>query len=70
MFCFAFCHNMKANNLALPCAGCHAPEGNVNIETIPSINNLNKKYFIKAFKEYKSDKKQLYNANNSQRLYR
>ena len=53
-FVLLLCHHLKANNLALPCAGCHAPENNVNIETIPSINNLNKEYFINAFKEYKS----------------
>ena len=45
---------LHANNLALPCAGCHGPNGKSPGETIPSINNLDKNYFINALKEYKS----------------
>ncbi|RPH07776.1 MAG: cytochrome C [Alphaproteobacteria bacterium TMED93] len=44
---------LKANNLALPCAGCHSTDGNSPGKTIPSIKNLEKNYFIQAFKEYK-----------------
>ena len=43
-----------ANNLALPCAGWHGPEGNSPGDTIPSIKNLDKKYFINALKAYKN----------------
>ena len=45
---------LNANNLALPCAGCHGSNGVSLGETIPSINNLGKKYFIEAFTEYKN----------------
>ena len=38
--------HLNANNLALPCAGCHGPKGVSPGETIPSINNLDKQYFI------------------------
>ena len=44
-FCFQF---------ALPCAGCHGTNGNSPGKTIPSIKNLEKSYFIKAFEEYKN----------------
>ena len=43
-----------ANNLALPCAGCHGSEGISPGDTIPSIKNLDKKYFINALKAYKN----------------
>ncbi len=43
-----------ANNLAMPCYGCHGPEGNSNNNSIPSISGLNENYFINAFKEYKN----------------
>ena len=45
---------LHSNNLALPCAGCHGPKGYSPGQTIPSINNLDRSYFIKAFNEYKS----------------
>ena len=41
--------HLNANNLELPCAGCHGPKGVSPGETIPSINNLDKQYFINAF---------------------
>ena len=53
-FIFWVSNILLANNLALPCAGCHGPNGNSPGETIPSIKNLEKNYFIKAFKEYKN----------------
>ena len=53
-FIYWFSNILLANNLALPCAGCHGPNGNSPGETIPSIKNLEKNYFIKAFKEYKN----------------
>ena len=43
-----------STNLALPCEGCHGPNGNSPGKTIPSIKNLDKSYFINAFKEYKN----------------
>ena len=52
--------NSYANNLALPCAGCHGPSGNSPGDTIPSINNLEKEYFINAFLDYKSGKRTNY----------
>ena len=56
---FFSCH-LKANNLALPCAGCHGPEGKSPGDTIPSINNLDKKYFISALKAYKNGSRNNY----------
>ena len=53
-FIYYFSNILFANNLALPCAGCHGPNGNSPGKTIPSIDNLEKSYFIKAFKEYKN----------------
>ena len=53
-FIYWFSNILFANNLALPCAGCHGPNGNAPGKTIPSIKNLEKSYFIKAFKEYKN----------------
>ena len=52
--------HLNANNLALPCAGCHGPNGVSPGETIPSINNLDKQYFINAFKEYKRGERKNY----------
>jgi len=54
LFMLFLSSNLKANNLALPCAGCHGPEGNSPGDTIPSIKNLDKKYFINALKAYKN----------------
>jgi len=51
---------LNANNLALPCTGCHGSNGVSAGETIPSINNLGKKYFIEAFKEYKNGTRNSY----------
>ncbi len=49
-----FSNILMSNNLALPCAGCHGPNGSSPGKTIPSIKNLDKSYFIRAFKEYKN----------------
>ena len=54
LFYLNFLDIVLANNLALPCAGCHGPNGVSPGDTIPSINNLEKSYFIQAFKEYKN----------------
>ena len=43
------------NNLALPCAGCHGPEGNSPGETIPSIKNLEKNTLFKLLKSIKME---------------
>ena len=49
-----------SNNLALPCYGCHGPEGNSSNGSIPSIAGLNKNYFIQTFKEYKNKTRENY----------
>ena len=51
---FNFPRIITASNIALPCAGCHGTNGNSPGKTIPSIKNLEKSYFIKAFEEYKN----------------
>ncbi len=44
-----------ANNLALPCYGCHVKQNhNSTNSSIPIIEGLPQKYIINAFKEYKS----------------
>ena len=60
LFMLFLSSNLKANNLALPCAGCHGPEGNSPGDTIPSIKNLDKKYFINALKAYKNESRNNY----------
>ena len=47
-------------NLALPCAGCHGPDGNAPGESIPSIAGLEKNYLIQALLEYKSKVRENY----------
>ena len=42
-----------ANNIALPCYGCHMPNNNKSYNSIPMIEGIDKKYFINAFHEYK-----------------
>ena len=42
-----------ANNIALPCYGCHMPNNNKSNNSIPMIEGIDKKYFITAFYEYK-----------------
>ena len=42
-----------ANNLALPCYGCHISNDNKSNNTIPMIEGIDKEYFITAFHEYK-----------------
>ena len=42
-----------ANNLALPCYGCHMSYKNKSNNSIPVIEGIDKKYFITAFYEYK-----------------
>ena len=43
-----------ADNIALPCYGCHMPNNNKSINSIPMIEGIDKKYFITAFHEYKN----------------
>ena len=42
-----------ANNIALPCYGCHITNNNNSNNSIPMIEGIDKKYFITAFHEYK-----------------
>ena len=42
-----------ANNIALPCYGCHISNNNKSNNSIPMIEGIDKKYFITAFLEYK-----------------
>ena len=42
-----------ANNIALPCYGCHVSNNNKSNNSIPIIEGIDKKYFIIAFHEYK-----------------
>ena len=41
------------NNLALPCYGCHSVNNSTNSSSIPSLQGIDRKYFKKAFNEYK-----------------
>ena len=43
-----------ANNIALPCYGCHISNNNKSNNSIPMIEGIDKKYFITAFYEYKN----------------
>ena len=43
-----------ADNIALPCYGCHMPNNNKSNNSIPMIEGIDKKYFITAFHEYKN----------------
>ena len=43
-----------ANNVALPCYGCHISNNNISDNSIPMIEGIDKKYFIIAFHEYKN----------------
>ena len=42
-----------ANNIAIPCYGCHMSNNNKSNTSIPMIEGIDKKYFIIAFHEYK-----------------
>ena len=43
-----------ANNIALPCYGCHISNNNKSYNSIPMIEGIDKNYFITAFHEYKN----------------
>ena len=45
---------LLGNNLALPCYGCHNINNNINFSSIPSLQEIDREYFIKAFNEYKN----------------
>ena len=55
----SFYANAK-ENLALPCEGCHGPNGNSPGNSIPSIAGLEKSYIQSALNEYKGDKRSNY----------
>ena len=48
------CSHNFANNLALPCYGCHVKDNKTHNSSIPSIEGLEKKYIINAMEEYKN----------------
>ena len=50
--CYSFC--LYANNLALPCYGCHVSSSSENSNSIPVIEGIDEEYFITAFNEYKT----------------
>ena len=57
MLIFFFISLLKlsfANNIALPCYGCHISNNNKSNNSIPIIEGIDKKYFITAFHEYKN----------------
>ena len=43
-----------ANNLALPCYGCHISNDKTPTHSIPLIEGIDKEYFISAIYEYKN----------------
>ena len=43
-----------ANNIALPCYGCHISNNETSTNSIPLIEGIDKEYFINAFYEYKN----------------
>ena len=43
-----------ANNLALPCYGCHVKNDKSYNSSIPSIEGLDEKYIVNAMEEYKN----------------
>ena len=43
-----------ANNIALPCYGCHISNNKKTTNSIPLIESIDKEYFIDAFYEYKN----------------
>ena len=45
---------LLGNSLALPCYGCHNESNNTNMSSIPSLQEIDKQYFKKAFYEYKN----------------
>ena len=54
-----------ANNLALPCYGCHMNKSTTNESnnSIPLITGLEEDYFIQAFQEYKTNIRSNYLMN-------
>ena len=47
-------NTLLGNSLALPCYGCHNESNNINMSSIPSLQEIDKEYFKKAFNEYKN----------------
>ena len=54
-----------ANNIALPCYGCHMNKSTTNESnnSIPLIIGLEEDYFIQAFQEYKTNIRSNYLMN-------
>ena len=53
-FVINFLNTSYANNIALPCYGCHISNNKISTNSIPVIEGINKEYFISAFYEYKN----------------
>ena len=51
---------LLGNNLALPCYGCHKTYEEAKSSSIPSIEGIEKDYFINAFREYKNKVRENY----------
>ena len=51
---------LLGNNLALPCYGCHKTYEEAKFSSIPSIEGIEKNYFINAFREYKNKDRENY----------
>ena len=60
IFVINFLNITLANNIALPCYGCHISNNEVSTNSIPLIEGLDKAYFINAFYEYKNKERDNY----------
>ena len=60
IFVINFLNISLANNIALPCYGCHISNNEVSTNSIPLIEGLDKAYFINAFYEYKNKERDNY----------
>ena len=60
IFVINFLNISLANNIALPCYGCHISNNKVSTNSIPLIEGLDKAYFINAFYEYKNKERDNY----------
>ena len=60
IFVINFLNISLANNIALPCYGCHISNNEVSTNSIPLIEGLDKVYFINAFYEYKNKERDNY----------
>ena len=60
IFVINFLNISLADNIALPCYGCHISNNEVSTNSIPLIEGLDKAYFINAFYEYKNKERDNY----------